>query len=118
MVSDARLAQIVHRFQFLEARMAAGADPADIGALAREYSELKPVVDEIGTWHRLRAEIADAEAMLTDPDMKALAEDELPRLRARLPEVEEALNIALLPKDEADARPAILEIRPGTGGDE
>ncbi len=118
MVSDARLAQIVQRFQFLEARMAAGTDPADIGALAREYSELKPVVDEIETWHRLRAEIVDAEAMLTDPDMKALAEDELPRLRARLPQVEEALKIALLPKDEADARPAILEIRPGTGGDE
>ena len=118
MVSDARLAQIVQRFQFIEARMAAGADPADIGALAREYSELRPVVDEIETWHRLRSEIADAEAMLTDPDMKALAEDELPRLRARLPQVEDALNIALLPKDEADARPAILEIRPGTGGDE
>jgi peptide chain release factor 1 len=118
MVSDARLAQIVQRFQFIEARMAAGADPADIGALAREYSELRPVVDEIETWHRLRSEIADAEAMLSDPDMKALAEDELPRLRARLPQVEDALNIALLPKDEADARPAILEIRPGTGGDE
>jgi peptide chain release factor 1 len=50
--------------------------------------------------------------------MKALAEEELPRLRARIPEMEQALRLALLPKDAADARPAILEIRPGTGGEE
>jgi peptide chain release factor 1 len=56
--------------------------------------------------------------MLSDPEMRALAEDELPRLRARIPGMEQALRIALLPKDAADARPAILEIRPGTGGEE
>ena len=56
--------------------------------------------------------------MLADPEMKALAEDELPDLKARLPEVEKALQLALLPKDAADARPAMIEIRPGTGGDE
>jgi peptide chain release factor 1 len=56
--------------------------------------------------------------MLSDPDMKALAEEEIPVLRARIPEMEQALRIALLPKDAADARPAILEIRPGTGGEE
>ena len=56
--------------------------------------------------------------MLSDPDMRELAEDELPRLKSRIPEVEHALQLALLPKDAADARPAMLEIRPGTGGDE
>ncbi|MGB1390592.1 MAG: peptide chain release factor 1, partial [Paracoccaceae bacterium] len=56
--------------------------------------------------------------MLDDPDMKELAEEELPMLRARLPEAESALQIALLPRDKADGRPAMLEIRPGTGGDE
>ena len=56
--------------------------------------------------------------MLDDADMRALAEEELPLLRARLPEIEKDLQIALLPKDAADARPAILEIRPGTGGEE
>lgn len=50
--------------------------------------------------------------------MKALAEEELPRLKARIPEMEQALRLALLPKDAADTRPAIIEIRPGTGGDE
>ncbi|MBV1904177.1 MAG: peptide chain release factor 1 [Marinosulfonomonas sp.] len=62
--------------------------------------------------------IAEAEAMLADPEMKALAEEELPVLRRRIPVVEQGLRIALLPRDAADARPAILEIRPGTGGEE
>ncbi|MEM6390619.1 MAG: peptide chain release factor 1, partial [Pseudomonadota bacterium] len=57
-------------------------------------------------------------AMLDDPDMRELAEEELPALTERLPELQAALQIALLPKDAADARPAMIEIRPGTGGDE
>jgi peptide chain release factor 1 len=56
--------------------------------------------------------------MLSDPEMRRLAEEEIPTLRARIPEMEHALRLALLPKDAADARPAILEIRPGTGGEE
>ncbi|MFN3673205.1 MAG: PCRF domain-containing protein [Bosea sp. (in: a-proteobacteria)] len=50
--------------------------------------------------------------------MRALAEDEMARLEAELPALEQELRVALLPKDAADARPAILEIRPGTGGEE
>lgn len=98
--------------------MAAGAEPGEIASLAREYAELKPVVAEIDGYQTLLAEIADAEGMLDDPEMKALAEEELPGLRERLPELEQTLRLALLPKDDADARPAILEIRPGTGGEE
>lgn len=56
--------------------------------------------------------------MLDDPDMKELAEEELPLLKQALPDAETALQLVLLPKDEADARPAMIEIRPGTGGDE
>ena len=118
MIPEDRLLQIVQRFQFLEAKMADGADGADIAALAREYSELKPVVEQIQTWQKIRSDIAEATDMLDDPDMKALAEEELPGLNAQLPEVEHALQLALLPKDAADSKPAILEIRPGTGGDE
>lgn len=94
------------------------AGTGDIAALGREYADLRPVVAEIAEYRRLLDDIAEAEAMLADPEMKALAEDELPTLRARLPEVEGALQIALLPKDAADARAAIVEIRPGTGGEE
>lgn len=90
----------------------------DIAALAKEYAELKPVVEQVQTYQKLVSDISEAEEMLTDPDMKDLAEEELPTLRAVLPEAEHALQLALLPKDAADARPAILEIRPGTGGDE
>ena len=116
MISNDRLHQITERFQFLEAKMSAGG--GDIAALGREYAELRPVVTQIEEWHRLQADIAEAEAMLADPEMRALAEEELPALKARLPQAEHALQLALLPKDAADARPGMIEIRPGTGGDE
>ena len=118
MIPEPRLDAIADRFAFIEAKMAAGADAAEIAALAREYAELKPVVAAIDTWRRTRADIAEAEAMLADPEMRALAEEELPGLRARLPGLETALQRALLPRDAADARPAMIEIRPGTGGEE
>ena len=116
MIPTDRLLQIRARFEFLEAKMATG--EGDIAALGREYAELKPVVDQIAEWDRLQSDLSEAEAMLDDPEMAALAEEELPLLRARLPEAEAALQLSLLPRDAADARPAILEIRPGTGGEE
>ncbi|TCP42290.1 peptide chain release factor 1 [Rhodovulum marinum] len=119
MVPLQKLDQITRRFEFLEAKLAEGAGAgADFAQLGREYAELKPVVDEIAAYRQLLADIDEAEAMLDDPEMRALAEEELPDLRHRLPEMEQALRVALLPKDAADARPAILEIRPGTGGEE
>ena len=118
MVPQDKLAQITQRFEFLEARLNAGAAPVEIAQVAREYSDLKPVAEEIAAYTRALADLAEAEAMLADPDMKALAEEEIPTLKARIPEMEDRLRLALLPKDAADARPAILEIRPGTGGDE
>jgi len=75
-------------------------------------------VEQIGEYQTLLSDLDEAQEMLSDPDMRELAEDELPRLKSRIPEVEHALQLALLPKDAADARPAMLEIRPGTGGDE
>ena len=116
MVPSERLEQIIQRFQFLEAKMAEGG--GDIAALAKEYSDLRPVVEEIESYRTLLADLAEAKEMLADHEMKALAEEELPALRARLPEAEAALQLSLLPKDSADGRPALIEIRPGTGGDE
>ncbi len=116
MIPEDRLAQILQRYQYLEAAMAEGA--GEIAKLAKEYADLRPVVEQIQAWQTLNSDLAEAEAMLDDPEMRALAEEELPDLRARLPEAERALQLTLLPKDAADARPAILEIRPGTGGDE
>ena len=118
MIPMHRLAQISQRFQFLEASMSAGSDGADFAALAKEYSDLKPVVDQIDLYQQLQRDLEEAELMLKDPEIAELAREELPRLRARLPEVEQGLQLALLPRDSADAKPAMLEIRPGTGGDE
>ncbi len=116
MVPLEKLAQITERFEYLEARLAQGG--ADVAQLGKEYSDLRPVVAEIAAYRQTLDEIAEAEAMLDDPEMKELAQEELPPLRSRLPDLEQALRLALLPKDAADARPAILEIRPGTGGEE
>jgi len=113
-----KLARITQRFEYLEARLSAGAPPAEIAALSREYSDLRPVVTQISAYRHALADLAGCEALLTDPDMRSLAEDELPKLKARIPGMEQALRLALLPKDAADSRPAILEIRPGTGGEE
>lgn len=118
MLPEDRLAQISQRFEYLEAQLNAGAAPDQIARISREYSELKPVVEEIDQWRAARDGIAQAQLMLADPEMRELAEDELARLHKELPELEQKLRIALLPKDAADARPAIVEIRPGTGGDE
>ena len=118
MIATDKIEQIIDRFQFLEAKMADGAAGSEIAALGREYAELRPVVETVTAYKDLVNQIADAEAMLSDPEMKELAEAELPDLKAALAASEEGVQLALLPKDAADGRPALLEIRPGTGGDE
>ena len=116
MITEDILIQITQRFEFLEAQMAEGS--TDIAKLAKEYSDLKPVVEEVRAYQGLVRDIADAEAMLEDLEMRELAKEELPILRAALPKAEYNLQITLLPKDAVDARSVIMEIRPGTGGDE
>lgn len=116
MVPLDRLQQIAERFDFVEAQMMQGG--GDIARLGREYSELRPVVEEIRAYRQALDDLEGARAMLGDPEMRDLAREEVATLEARLPEMEQRLQLALLPRDEADARPAILEIRPGTGGEE
>ncbi len=98
--------------------MSSGSDGADFAALAKEYADLRPVVDQIDAYMQLLRDLDEAQVMLDDPEMAELAQEEMPRIKAALPEAEAALQVALLPKDAADAKPAMLEIRPGTGGDE
>ncbi len=118
MIPTGRLQDILDRFAFVEAKMNVATDPGEIVRLGREYAGLRDVVETIRAWRRADAEFRAAEEMLADPEMAGLAEEEIAVLRHRLPELEEAVRIALLPRDAADERPAILEIRPGTGGDE
>lgn len=118
MIPMDRLEQISQRFQFLEASMATGSDGADFAALAKEYSDLRPLIEQIDAYRQLRSDLEEADMMLADPEMAELAREEIPALRAAIPDAEAALQLALLPRDAADAKPAMLEIRPGTGGDE
>jgi peptide chain release factor 1 len=100
----------------------ASASGEGYSALAREFADLERISTSIQALRATRAEAAGLEEMLADPgldgDMRALAGEELAALEARLPELEQAVRVALLPKDEADDKSAILEIRAGTGGEE
>lgn len=114
-----RLRQIANRFSELEARMASGQLEGEAFVQAsRDYSELEPVAKAAAEVSAMREEIDGLTEMLADPEMKAMAEEELDALKKRLPDAEHALAVAMLPRDEADKRPAMLEIRAGTGGDE
>ena len=114
-----RLDQIANRFAELEARMASGTlEGEEFVQASRDYAELEPVAKIAREVKAIREEIAGLEDMLSDPEMKAMAEEELESLRADLPEKERSLAVAFLPRDAADAKPAMLEIRAGTGGDE
>ena len=119
-VSDARLAQISARFAELEARLASGTlEGADFVTASRDYAELEPVARASEAVREMRRELASLEGLdEADPEMRALAAEEVARIRGELPDAEQALAIAMLPRDSADIRPAMLEIRAGTGGDE
>ena len=85
---------------------------------SRELADIEPVVARIGDLRAAERAQDDAESMLADPEMRELAEAELRELKQRIPTLEHEIRIALLPKDAADERAAILELRPAAGGDE
>ncbi|MEM8742063.1 MAG: peptide chain release factor 1 [Pseudomonadota bacterium] len=118
MIQPDQLDRILDRFAYLEARLADGVAPDELAQLSRDYAALKPVAETVTAYRQLIAEIAAAQGLLDDPEMAELARDEIADLEARLPQMERDLRLALLPRDVADERAAILEIRPGTGGEE
>lgn len=116
-----RIAAIEARRDELQALMATGDLPGDrFVAVSKEYAELEPVAAAAGEVRRLRAEGQSLDAMTRDGDaeLRAMASEELRANEVALEEAEHKLALALLPRDAADARPAMLEIRAGTGGDE
>ncbi len=117
-----RMDQLVKRFDMLEAQMAAGPDADTYVKMASEYSDLQDIAGKIRDLFKAEGELADLEAMVadksTDPEMRSLAEADLPDVEKRIEVLRQDLQILLLPKDAADERNAILEIRAGTGGDE
>lgn len=114
-----KLAQIRGRHEELAALMAAGnLSGEQFAKISTEYAELTPVVETITALDNARQEKSDLTGLLSDPEMKTMAETELVILNTRIPELEKQVQLALLPKDQDAARNAILEIRAGTGGDE
>ncbi len=100
--------------------MGAAADGAEIVRLSKEHAELRPVAEAVQTLVRARDEAPELEAMLAagDPDMAALAREELQALAERLPSLEREVALLLAPRDRDEHASAILEVRAGTGGDE
>lgn len=117
-----RMDQVLKRFELLEVQMAAGPEPDVYVKLASEYSDLQEMAAKIRELRAAEAEQADLETMLADKaidaDMRELAELELPGVEERIEGLQKDIQILLLPKDAADEKSAILEIRAGTGGDE
>ena len=113
------LARVLGRHDELrDALSKPGLNAEQFTKLSKEYSELTPVSEAIAELTQNKREMAEAEAMLSDPEMEAEAKMELEDLRAKIPALEKQVQRMLLPKDAADERNAILEIRAGAGGDE
>jgi peptide chain release factor 1 len=117
-----RLNAILARHDIIMATLNAGPDPETFVALSRELAELDGVVEAIRAYRATEDNLNGLQAMIeeasTDAEMRSLAEDELPQARDDLEKAAQNLRLMLLPKDEADEKSAILEIRAGTGGDE
>ena len=118
-----KLRRVATRLEELRDTLASGSlNPDEMLTYGKEYAELEPIAEKINELQQLRSEISDLEVLAkdeaSDAEMRGLANDELVETRARLPQVEREVQRLLLPRDEADKRNAILEVRPGTGGDE
>lgn len=117
-IPDNKLSQVVDRFEQIEARMGATMDGEEIVQLGKDYAALKPVADGVRRLQEIRSEMEDLEAMMEDPEMAAMAKEELQSLKDKLPAIEHDVSLLLLPKDKDDNASIVLEIRAGTGGDE
>jgi len=117
-----KLARLIERYETIQAALNAGVGQADYVKLTKEFSDLSPLIATVRELEAAEAERGDLETLLKDPgtdkDMAEMAREELTALGARTEEIETRLRLQLLPKDAADEKSAILEVRAGTGGDE
>ena len=120
-IQNAKLDQVIDRFDQVEARLGSTDDPAEIVKLSKEHAELKTVADKARELKTARSDLEEAEAIIadgSDKDMVDLAEEERLELKKTLPTLEHELQLLLLPKDKDDDASIMLEVRAGTGGDE
>lgn len=117
---DERLYTIIKQYEELERKVS---DPGalsgqDFARMSKEYSDRGQVIGTIRDYLGAKKELESLKEMLSDPEMKEMAAEEIASTEKKLPEMELAIKLALLPKDEADEKNAILEVRAGTGGEE
>ena len=116
-----RLAQMEARYESLSRDMS---DPNLVNdqkkfqAIAKEHRDMEPIVEKYRQHRKISTAIADAKAMLAEPDLKEMAQEELAELEPQLAPLEEELKVMLLPKDPNDDKNIVIELRAGTGGDE
>lgn len=121
---EQKLDRVVMHYEELRDSVAGHPEPGSEAytRMLKEFADLTPVVEQIEALRSANREMDDLTALMEDPesdsDMRSLAEEEFYALKERLPELEHQVKILLLPKDQADERNAILEVRAGTGGDE
>ena len=116
-----KLLEVEQHYEALTAQLsdpAVGSDPAAYRKVAQEHSALTPLIEKFRDYKNTRQGIADAEEMLSDPDVRELAQAELDDLKPRIAPLEAELRVMLLTKDPADDKDVIMEFRPGAGGDE
>ncbi|KAB2911329.1 MAG: peptide chain release factor 1 [Hyphomicrobiaceae bacterium] len=117
-----KLDKLVQRWEFIQSELNRGANQATFVQLSKEFAELNPVIATIQALRKAEAEREDLRSLLSDPkaerDFAALAKEELAGLEPRIADLEQQVRLHLLPKDAADEKSAILEVRAGTGGDE
>ena len=116
---EENLSKLLGRYDELQALMNSGSG-AKFAQLSKEFSDLGPIVEGIHKLRQTQQELADAQQLAAsgDAEMRAMADEEVHRLGGEAREREDRVRLALLPKDEADAKNAILEVRAGTGGEE
>ena len=115
-----KLAALEKRFESVEAALSAGPSAEEYVRLSKEYAELEPVVRPIMAYRKLVADFESAQELAAsgDKEMAEMAEAEIGELKPRLEQMESEIQILLLPRDAADEKSVILEVRGGTGGDE
>ncbi len=108
---EEKLQQICDRFAFLETEMATASGREEIEALGREYSSLRDLVAQIDVYRALQRDLAEAEDMLEDDEMRVFAQEEIQTIKDKIPQLQKDLQLALLPKDEADDRSVIQGLK-------
>ena len=118
MIAEDRLQKVLDRFEAVQSEMNSNVERERFVALSKEFAELSPVAEAVRALRQGRIDRAEADEMLADKELASMAREEIERLNDELPALEHQVELLLLPKDAADERNIILEVRAGTGGDE